>query len=281
MVKRSGSSDSRSNNNGHIAIKDNDKARKEKNKDGNSVKSDSTGGIARVKKWWKFRMRAFDDDGERDWWFASTAIPLLAATIAPLANVLSIAALVTYWRMNIDDGNGQPGPQLKGVTFKDPRWCTYLNIVSLICGILGNVFLLFNFTGRVRYILALPATIILWYIATGILIAITVCMAIYVPPIGPLEVYSQGYWYAVIAAILYCACSMLLMVNMLGYFLGHYPQTFDLTDHQRTLILQTMLFFIWLAGGGAVFSTVESRYGTSNDWAFVDGVSLTIFQCWL
>jgi potassium channel subfamily K len=274
MIKRSGSSNSTSNNNEHIAIQENHRPHEERKQNGGSNDSDIRG-IARVKKWWKFRMRGFDDDGERDWWFASTAIPLLAATIAPLANVLSIAALVTYWRMNIDNGQGQPGPQFKGVTYKDPKWCYWLNVGSLICGLLGNVFLLFNFTGRIRYILALPATIILWYVATGVLIAITVSMHIYVPPIGPLEVYSQGYWYAVIAAILYCACSMLLMVNMLGYFLGHYPQTFDLSDHQRTLILQTMLFFIWLAGGGAAFSTIETHYSNdANPWSFVDGVSI-------
>ncbi|KAL1853487.1 Potassium channel [Paecilomyces lecythidis] len=43
---------------------------------------------------------------------------------------------------------------------------------------------------------------------------------------------------------------------MLGYFLGHYPQCFALTDDQRTLILQTMAFFIWLLIGGAVFQRV-------------------------
>ena len=46
------------------------------------------------------------DLGDRNWWFASTAIPLLAATIGPLANVLSIAALVNKWRVNLPD-NGQ------------------------------------------------------------------------------------------------------------------------------------------------------------------------------
>ena len=47
---------------------------------------------------------------------------------------------------------------------------------------------------------------------------------------------------------------MILMVNMLGYFLGHYPQHFYLTDEQRNLILQTIMFFVWLAGGAAVFT---------------------------
>lgn len=90
-------------------------------------------------------------------------------------------------------------------------------------------------------------------------------MAVYVPPVPGLDTYTQGFWYAVIAAVVYCICSMLLMINMTGYFLGHYPQHFTLTDHQRTLILQTMLFFIWLAGGAAVFSTVENEYGGAGN----------------
>ncbi|QDS70861.1 hypothetical protein FKW77_005610 [Venturia effusa] len=244
-----------------------------------------------IRTWWRFKMRGFDDDGERDWWIASTAIPLMASAMAPLANVISIAALVTYWRMDISDGKGGVVGQLEGRPFKDPRWAYWPNVASLICGFIGNVFLLFNFTSRVRYIIALPATIIFWYVATFILTGITISMHVYEPPIPPFQVYTQGYWYAVIAAgksftsvsaisfvlqivqILYFVCSVLLMINMLGYFLGHYPQQFDLTDHQRTLILQTMLFFVWLAGGGAVFSTVESHHGDNTQtWAFVDGL---------
>ena len=76
----------------------------------------------------------------------------------------------------------------------------------------------------------------------------------HVPPHRPEETYSQGFWYAIIAAILYMICSMILMVNMLGYFTGHYQRHFALTHHQRTLMLQTMLFFFWLAGGAAVFA---------------------------
>lgn len=43
------------------------------------------------------------------------------------------------------------------------------------------------------------------------------------------------------------------MVNMLGYFLGKYPQHFSLTDDQRTLILQMTAFVIWLLIGAAIF----------------------------
>ena len=88
------------------------------------------------------------------------------------------------------------------------------------------------------------------------LIAIVVAMNEHDAPIRPGQTYSQGFWHAVIAAILYLIGSMILMINMLGYFLGHYPQHFDLDDDQRTLILQTMMFFFWLAGGAGVFSRV-------------------------
>jgi potassium channel subfamily K len=52
---------------------------------------------------------------------------------------------------------------------------------------MGNLFLLLNFTQRIRYIIALPATIIFWYLSSGFLIAITACMDIYVPPNRPYE----------------------------------------------------------------------------------------------
>lgn len=111
-------------------------------------------------------MRPDTDDLPTDWWFCSTAIPLLAATIGPLANVLSIAALVTSWRQNY---NSQfPDVDDQAVGFPDPKWCLGLNGASLACGFVGNFFLLLNFTRRVRYIVALPVTIVLWYAATGI-----------------------------------------------------------------------------------------------------------------
>ena len=212
----------------------------------------------------KLKMRGTDDDLPTDWWFASTAIPLIAATFAPMANLLSIAALVVFWRNDVVDFEH---PSLRESTSKgypDPNWCYNLNLASLICGFVGNLFLLFNFTKRVRYIVALPATIVFFYIASGILIGITVSMNKYQPP-GKDQIYSQGFWHAVIAAVLYMFNSMILMVNMAGYFMGHYPQHFNLTDEQRNLILQTMMFFIWLGGGAGVFAQIE-------DWAYPDAL---------
>lgn len=59
----------------------------------------------------------------RDWWFASTAIPLLAATIGPLANVLSIAALVTKWKVKLPNNGQLPdGVDNNGSPIPDPTW---------------------------------------------------------------------------------------------------------------------------------------------------------------
>ena len=100
-------------------------------------------------------------------------------------------------------------------------------------------------------------------------------MDVHYAPEKPIQTYTQGFWYGVIAAVLYVLCSTILLINMLGYFLGHYPQRFSLSESQRTLILQTMLFFIWLAGGAGVFSSVETKYG-GQEWLFTDAVSFFI-----
>lgn len=96
----------------------------------------------------RLRMRPEYDDEAQNWWFASTAIPLLAATIGPLANVMSIAALITSWRVRYEDG--YEGQDQHSIGFPDPRWSIALNAASLICGFVGNIFLLFNFTRRIR-----------------------------------------------------------------------------------------------------------------------------------
>ncbi|CAI6334115.1 unnamed protein product [Periconia digitata] len=205
-----------------------------------------------------------------DWWWASALIPLLGATLGPLANLSSIAALVTSWRAQINIG-GQFLAELDGTLYADPGWVYWLNVVSLICGFLGNLFLLFNFTQRIRYIVALPATILFWLLASGLLIGLTVSMELNFPPLRPNQTYTQGFWYAVAAAAMYLLCSLLLMINMLGHFLGRYPDDFILSDSQRTLILQTMAFIIWLGGGAATFSKIETDSGQSG-WHFANAV---------
>ncbi|KFY36538.1 hypothetical protein V495_07802 [Pseudogymnoascus sp. VKM F-4514 (FW-929)] len=229
-----------------------------------------------VKKWGRFKLRDKDDDLPQSWWFASTAIPLLAATIGPLANLLSIAGLVSKWRVKLPNNGKLPeGADDNGITIQDPEWEIILNGLSLAFGFIGNFFLLCNFTRRVRYIIALPATVILWFLSSAILISIIVAMSILNPPIRPGETWSQGFWHAIIACVLYNLGFGMLLINMVGYLLGKYPQNFYLTEYQRTLILQTMMFFIWLGGGAAVFMKV-CGFSFTNALYYCDVTILTV-----
>ncbi|KAF2708700.1 voltage-gated potassium channel [Pleomassaria siparia CBS 279.74] len=210
-------------------------------------------------KLWKVRMRGRHDDSPVDWWFASTAIPILAATLGPLANVLSIGALVTFWRLDLRDPADSTATvsQLQATPIRDPRWCYWINVASLVLGFVGNFFLLLNFTNRIRYIISLPMTIMLWFISCGILIGDLTAMHVYNRPVAPYETYSGGFWYAIAAASFYFLLASTLMINLVGYVRGHYPQYFDLTEDQRTLIVQTIFYFIWLGGGAGVYARIE------------------------
>lgn len=107
------------------------------------------------------------------------------------------------------------------------------------------------------------------------LVGIIASVHIYAPPVPPDQVFSQGYWSAAIAAVLYFILAIMLMINMLGYVLGHYPQHFALTDDQRTLILQTTSFMIWLAIGAAIYQQLVG-IGFSDALYFSDVTVLTL-----
>ena len=70
----------------------------------------------------QFHPRPAQDDRPRDWWFASTAIPLIAAATAPFANVMSIVALSTPWRSTIHyDEISNDGLPLQ-IPYDDSPW---------------------------------------------------------------------------------------------------------------------------------------------------------------
>ena len=70
----------------------------------------------------KFRMRPAEDDEPQSWWIASTAIPLVAAATGPLANVMSIVALVSPWRNTIVSQEKGPAGTTIQQGFDDPHW---------------------------------------------------------------------------------------------------------------------------------------------------------------
>ncbi|KAF3061701.1 Outward-rectifier potassium channel TOK1 [Daldinia childiae] len=201
------------------------------------------------------------------WWFASAAFPMIAGTLGPVASAFSICSLVKYWRQHIPPGSDIT----KAVYVKDPLWLTVVNAVQLALAIIANVFLLLNMTKRVRFSIAQPITIAGWYISAICLIALCATAT------GPLDlqpqieyVWSQAFYYGLFAAIIYFIVASLMVITVWGAQTGHYGKDFELTTSQRTLMLQTILFLVYLLLGAFVFSKIEGwNYLDSVYWADV------------
>lgn len=132
--------------------------------------------------------------------------------------------------------------------------------------IVANVILLLNMARKIRWTIAQPITIVTWYISSFCLIALTGTAA------GPLiqqpaedYIWSGAFYYGLYAAVLYFFCSSLMIVTVYGAAKGYYSKDFQLTTSQRTLMLQTIMFLIYLLVGALVFSKIEG-------WAYLDGV---------
>lgn len=70
----------------------------------------------------QFHMRPPEDDEPQSWWIASTAIPLVAAAAGPLANIMSIVALVMPWRSKIIARKDGPAGNWIQEGYDDPHW---------------------------------------------------------------------------------------------------------------------------------------------------------------
>ncbi|KAI1260147.1 voltage-gated potassium channel [Xylariaceae sp. FL1019] len=196
------------------------------------------------------------------WWLASSAFPMIAGTLGPVASAFSICALVNNWRQYIP-----PGANVTTAVFvDDPYWLYVVNAIQLVIALVANVFLLLNMTKRVRFSIAQPITIAGWYISSILLIALLATCS------GPLAlkndvdyVWAQAFYYGIFAAILYFVVASLMAITVYGANAGHNPKDFELTMSQRTLMLQTIAFLVYLLLGALVFSHVEG-------WLYLDAL---------
>ncbi|KAF3480013.1 potassium channel [Arthroderma uncinatum] len=193
------------------------------------------------------------------WWFASTAFPLLAGTLGPMANAFSICSLSQDWRAEI----GTVATGQLPTTVKDPSWAIAINSVSLGFALISNLSLLLNMARRVRFSVSQPITIGGWYIASALLIGLTIAM----PRVTDMHnrQMTQAYYYAIMAAAVYFFVSTLLLVTVYGARTGRYSKQFNLTTSQRSMMLQTILYMMYLLIGAAIFSNIEN-------WSYLDAV---------
>ncbi|KAI2786494.1 hypothetical protein POX_g08880 [Penicillium oxalicum] len=203
------------------------------------------------------------------WWLASTAYPLIAGTFGPMASAFSICSLSQPWRMEILSGGGQRD-------VADPSWELAINAVSLCFALVANLALSLNMARRIRFRIAQPIIIVGWYISSLLLLGDLIALGVLMyQPENAGYTYTQTYFYGTFAAGLYFVIASLMSVTAWGAHKGHYSREYKLTTSQRTLMLQTIIFFIYLLGGSAVFSRIEGwRFMDSMYWA--DFTLLTI-----
>ncbi|KAK7744706.1 hypothetical protein SLS62_010125 [Diatrype stigma] len=196
------------------------------------------------------------------WWFASAAFPMIAGTLGPVASAFSILSLVEKWRQHIP-----PGSDMNGAEFiEDPAWLIIVNAVQLAIAVVANLFLLLNMTKKVRFSIAQPVTIVGWYISAVCLVALAATAS---GPLVPADdivwIWSQAFYYGVYAAVLYFIVASLMVITVMGARAGHYGKDFELTMSQRTLMLQTLAFLVYLLVGALIFSHIEN-------WKYLDGI---------
>lgn len=187
---------------------------------------------------------------------------MVAGTLGPVASAFSICALVKPWRQYFP-----PGSDITKAGFiDDPAWLTAINSVQLAIAVIANVALLLNMTKRLHFTIAQPITIVGWYVSSVLLTVLCATAS------GPLlvqpemdYVWSQAFYYGIFAAVLYFIVASLMVVTAWGARAGHYPNRFELTMSQRTLMLQTILFLMYLLIGALVFSHIEN-------WLYLDAV---------
>lgn len=181
----------------------------------------------------------------------------------PVANGMSICALVEKWRVYIPPGSDEA----HGSKITDPRWLIAVNSISLVFALSANISLLLNMSRRLKFAIAQPITIIGFYMAGFLLMALVGVASSPVFRIQPMEQHalSQAYYYAIMAAGVYFIIASLMAFTAFGAYKGHYAREFRLTASQRTLMLQTIAFMFYLLLGALIFSYVE-------DWMFLDSV---------
>ena len=124
---------------------------------------------------------------------------------------MSICALVEKWRVYIPPGSDEA----HGTKIEDPKWLIAVNSVSLVFALSANISLLLNMSRRLKFAIAQPITIIGFYMASLLLMALVGVASSQVFRIQPMQQHalSQAFYYAIMAAGVYFIIASLLRSN--------------------------------------------------------------------
>ena len=141
-----------------------------------------------------------------------------------------------------------------------------VNAVSLAIGIIANLALLLGMARRLPFMISQRVTIAGWYISSILLFVIIGLTPSHLD-IHTEYAFGQPFVYACLSAFIYFFLASLLVFTTLYAKKGHYSPDFGatLTLPQRTLMIQSTCFIVYLICGAAVFGNIE-------DWRLVDGM---------
>lgn len=86
--------------------------------------------------------------------------------------------------------------------------------MSLVLALVANFALLLNMARRLSFTIAQPITIIGWYIASVLLIALVATSVHVLKVPGQNRALTQAFYYAIIAAVLYFLIASLMCITV-------------------------------------------------------------------
>lgn len=196
---------------------------------------------------------------ESSWtWFATTACPLLAATLGPFACTMNICALAASWRVPSESSGSTSSVQGVG----DPIWALALTAFALISALAANMALFLNMAGVLAFWVAQSLTIAGFALGSALLL--TNAIVLTRPPPASYTL-TEAFFYGFLAAIEYAMLALLLCWAFWGTRVGNRHDRFQLTLGQRSLMLHVITFMAYLLSGALLFSFIEG-------WNFLDAV---------
>jgi potassium channel subfamily K len=180
--------------------------------------------------------------------------------------MFNICAIAISWRIVVDPDS----KEATGHHIPDPHWLVGVNVVSLAIAIVANLSLLGQMTNHLRYNISGPITIVGFYISGFVDIGLVAAASVHLPlPDNPHATYSQAFYYAAFSGAIYVLLAICLSWTAYGIWFGRYSDQFKLSISQRSLMLQTILFLMYVLCSGAIYSTIEG-------WGLLDATYFVI-----
>ncbi|KAE9377358.1 voltage-gated potassium channel [Stipitochalara longipes BDJ] len=199
-------------------------------------------------------------------WCASVLFPLCAGCFGPLASAFGICAITQSWRVqNLTKAHDN---MYVGTDIKDPEWLLVPNGLSLALSLLANISLLLSMANRLPFSIAQFLSILSFFGSSIILIVITSLANSNTWPVPQGSSLSASFYFACISAgISLTNCLLLSFTFYYAKVLHEIPTdlTMTLTLPQRTLMVQSLGFIIYIMSGAAIFSSIEG-------WRFTDAI---------